>query len=385
MPSKLDVTAEQVSRLAIRIADLERQLSIVIPGRGQLPSQIRLARTTYDTDGNYPLKSTKPTVYPIVYVDGTYAQTVGATPASFLDRSATRQDVGYAITGDYLVQGTLVSVYRSNGRSWIIPSTTDTTSSPPNSSNETAIVEILDPNAAITACNDVEDSATTCVYSGAIATLDQSLSSFCSTDNPWFQGTESVWVLESSQCEPIGYLKVGEFYNAMKLGRVTINSDTRDIYAVNHNVIGTYFHSGINSQTFSATDGTVTLDLADTTHGGLPGVAANSAADTVEIRKSGIYLADFRFAITSSTLSGTSSFLLTLDIEESDTGGPWVNIDRVQVTVPESNYRTTVSLMSHQGWNNNTDIRIRGSITGLSGDGVTLQGTITVHRSYKST
>ena len=120
----------------------------------------------------------------------------------------------------------------------------------PQETAETAIVQILDPNAAITDCKEVEDSPTTCVYSGVIATLDQSLNSFCSTDDPWLKGTESIWVLETSQCEPIGYLKVGELYNAIKLGRVTIGDDddddaTRDIYAVNHNVIGTYFHGAI--------------------------------------------------------------------------------------------------------------------------------------------
>lgn len=103
-----------------RVRDLEQRTRTEIEtARPNFPREIFLAKTT-DAGVTYPTDPA--TVYPILFIDGSYTASPGNQTPSFTNHSATNQAVAYSLTTDFLPVGTVVAVFRQDNRWWILPS-----------------------------------------------------------------------------------------------------------------------------------------------------------------------------------------------------------------------------------------------------------------------
>ena len=121
------MTGLRVESLRQRIENLEREIESIdaqMTRSDNHASQTnrpasKLAQT-YD-NGSYP--SDPATVYPIMFVDGSFTETAGNQTATWTNRSSTNRRVAYAICGSsqHLSSGTLGVAFRQNGQWWFVP------------------------------------------------------------------------------------------------------------------------------------------------------------------------------------------------------------------------------------------------------------------------
>lgn len=114
-----------------RLADLEAALaalrvdarSSAIASRGaEAPRAVRWARTVLDpATFTYPAAGTTPNTYPIIFLDGTYTQTVGQQTPTWTNRQATGKSVVHNVASGldaYIPITSIIPVWNDRGRWW---------------------------------------------------------------------------------------------------------------------------------------------------------------------------------------------------------------------------------------------------------------------------
>jgi hypothetical protein len=150
---------------ALAVTQRENREQLARQGRWRAPREIRKARTCYPGDGIYPAEDSGTNVYPIIFEDGEFAETIGVQTVDYDDRQDAQRHVMIDESGEYLPVNTHVLVHRQNNRWWRVGSagSGETLSTIPfrNDSGETA------PAYAVMQVIDVEtDSRTATVDTG---------------------------------------------------------------------------------------------------------------------------------------------------------------------------------------------------------------------------
>ena len=109
---------QRVELLERYVGTLDDKLDRRVDPRDFLQQPVRLAKTV--SSGTYP--SDPASVYPIMFLNGTFTETAGNGSATYTNRSAASKRVGFALSSDYIPENTIVTVFEQNGRYWITPS-----------------------------------------------------------------------------------------------------------------------------------------------------------------------------------------------------------------------------------------------------------------------
>lgn len=114
-PDSLKQRVEFLEREIASLRDLRRE---EIPGVYDRAPSPRLARTI--DDGSYP--TAPATIYPIVFLDGSFNPVAGNATPTFTPQSVTCQANAYAVSDAvFLEPGTIGKAWRQNGRYWFDP------------------------------------------------------------------------------------------------------------------------------------------------------------------------------------------------------------------------------------------------------------------------
>lgn len=207
----------------------------------------------------YPLEADDPTVYPIIFADGTFTKAQGNQEGTFSERSANVQDYAYSLGQEFIPKDSVLAVFKQNNRWWIPPVGAANTQEPPVVvESPMAIVEVVNTVGAAGSVPKSTDTAqnTYCLNDGYLirgATIASTAASAMCPELLFQDATERqspIWILDlraPGRAERVtedsdviidtaNHPRKG-YYFAFKLySSATIGGYTRPVYAIcDHN------------------------------------------------------------------------------------------------------------------------------------------------------
>lgn len=193
--------------------------------QGQLtpPVQPRLARTVA-TSGGYPTEESTPSVYPIVFLDGSYTETPGLQTPTLTAHSASDQRVGYSLSTGYIPENSLVAVWRQNNRYWIVPAVGST---PTNVS-----IISIHKAAEATICDPMDPDETSCLYDARLEFFDSTGGEIaCDRFDPIPEAMIWAVALNRCKCIPVRPRHQERYLARQMLDAYGPSDDKRPLYA----------------------------------------------------------------------------------------------------------------------------------------------------------
>lgn len=219
----MDDVEKRLRYVQEQAADLRRRLeqTVAVHPRTHSPLQMRLAKTAVDpSDNSYPGESSEPLTYFIKFLDGAYANTAGADPATFTERQPDALAKAKAVARGYIEPDTVIAVFLFDHAWWIADS------------GNNAAEEMV----AVTGSGSTGDPVAAngaCLWGGSLVTINAESGGYCS--DPFIIGS-AVWLLAvdkpGGSGTPGATLIQGDRYIAHHLGTFTVSSDTRPLYAI---------------------------------------------------------------------------------------------------------------------------------------------------------
>jgi hypothetical protein len=230
---RYDSLKQRVELLERELDDVRKQLRHQHVGLLTPPIQPRLAQTVAGS-GGYP--SDPATVYPIVFLDGSFTESPGNQTPSWDMLSGNEQRFAFSLSTAFIPEDSIVQVWRQNNRYWITPAIASTPGE--EGEDETCIIEITGPSGADK--DILTGGPTGCVYEAMIIepTLVEDASQ-CG-DFPKSDG-EDVWCIifqpfaeAQTPDVPRHPARKGDRFIGRIVGNFTLDEETRRMVMVCH-------------------------------------------------------------------------------------------------------------------------------------------------------